>query len=135
MAFELLRSVVQRLGVWLLAALPADAFWRRPAPVAALAAGLLVNIGTWVGLFFSLPTSPFPFTLHYTAALGADFFGRRADLFTIPAIGLFLLALNAFVAVWLWERERMFAALVLGFTPFVQIGLAAGSVFLILANV
>ncbi|MBI3304975.1 hypothetical protein HYZ80_01455 [Candidatus Parcubacteria bacterium] len=112
----------------------ASSFWRRPAVLFAVGAALFLNLGTWVALAVALPRSPFPFTLHYTAALGADFFGTRSQLFIVPGIGFLLLGLNILLAAWLWNRERALAAFVLGLTPFVQIGLAAGSVFLILAN-
>ncbi len=110
-------------------------FWRRPAVQIVLGAALAINLATWFGLAFFLPKSPFPFTLHYTAHLGADFFGRRADLFTIPAGGLFIVGVNALLAAWLWDRERVLASIMLAATALLQVGLAVGSVFLVLANV
>lgn len=135
MTGEFLQQAPRRFGAWLASVVRGGVFWHRPAVVFALVTSAVLNAAIWIGLALALPKSPFPFTLHYTAALGADFFGKRSDFFTIPAVGLMLLALNALLAAWLWDRERVLAALVLGFTPLVQAGLAVGSVFLILANV
>lgn len=134
MTGEFLQQALGRFGVWLASLVRSGALWRRPAVVTALVASAALNATMWIGLALALPRSPFPFTLHYTAALGADFFGERPQLFTIPAIGLLILGLNTALAGWLWPRERLLAAIVLGFTPFVQAGLAVGSTFLILAN-
>ena len=79
-----------------------------------LAAG--VNLLTWIlALWFAVPrlqTSPF-FALHYSVYFGVDRIGAPWQLLRLPALGLMILAFNAWFSVRHYEKDRLASAFVM----------------------
>lgn len=54
------------------------------------------------------------FILHFTRDTGVDVFGSRREVFSIPATGFVILAVNLALAAFLYRRER-FLSFLFGF--------------------
>ena len=84
--------------------------------------------------FFIRPVD-FPLILHYNVFFGVDIIGAWWQVFFLPGMGLFILAVNTFLAFLLFARkERIAAYIFLLASFFVQAGLAISSASLILIN-
>ncbi|MBI4159924.1 hypothetical protein HY504_02035 [Candidatus Wolfebacteria bacterium] len=57
------------------------------------------------------------FILHFTREQGADRFGTRLDVFGVPGVGIAIVAINLFLADFLYRRER-FLSFLFGFGSF-----------------
>lgn len=72
--------------------------------------------------------------LHYGVAFGIDWYDRWWFVFTFPLLGLFFLAVNVWLAIWLARLRPSFSAYVHGTTVLLQTALAAAGVIALLLN-
>lgn len=110
-------------------------FFRNPIFQWVFIASLAVNFINWGALAFFIRPVDFPLILHYNVFFGVDIIGAWWQVFFLPGMGLFILAVNTFLAFLLFARkERIAAYIFLLASFFVQAGLAISSASLILIN-
>jgi uncharacterized membrane protein len=83
------------------------------------AQGLLALAGLTMATLFGrlcwrYPSLPGRLALHFDATGQVDRIGQRSELFTLPVIGLIVLAVNLTLGFLLYRRERVGAYLVWG---------------------
>ncbi len=97
-----------------------------------------VNLFTWImTLWFVVPrldTSPF-FALHYTIYFGVDQIGAPWKLLRLPALGLLILAADAWFSVRHYEKDRLASAAVMTLAILLQCLLALVAFLTILLNI
>ncbi|MEW5805219.1 MAG: hypothetical protein AB1721_00600 [Patescibacteria group bacterium] len=74
--------------------------------------GLALNLLAWALIYFQVPEENFPFIVKYNIFLGKDLFGDKTALFSLPSLGLIILAINAILALALLSKEKTFAFLI-----------------------
>jgi hypothetical protein len=72
--------------------------------------------------------------LHYTAQYGVDWIAAWQHIFVFPLFGLGAFFLNAWLAIRLYPRYRVFAEFVLQVTVLLEVTLAAAGVIAALLN-
>lgn len=72
-----------------------------------ICSSLAINIGLWIFLAFSIKPSPYPLILHYNIYFGADYLGTVRQVYTLPAIGLIIIAINSVLAYLLYKKQKI----------------------------
>ena len=95
----------------------------------------IANIANWVALkIFVIPVD-FPIILHYNIYFGVDVLGNWKQVFLLPAIGLMLWFMNAFLSLYFYcYKERIAAYLLLIASLMIQLSLIVASISVILIN-
>jgi hypothetical protein len=75
--------------------------------------GLLFDIISWAIVRYKIRPGAETLPLHYNIFYGADAIGRGYELYTVPAIGLFILIVNAIFAGLIRKRDPFAATLML----------------------
>ncbi|MFZ5917502.1 MAG: PH domain-containing protein [Chloroflexota bacterium] len=79
-----------------------------------LALGILTGAMLFARLCGRYPALPDRVAFHFDAQGQVDRIGQRAELFILPVIGWFVLAVNQILGLWLYRRERVGAYLMWG---------------------
>lgn len=96
---------------------------------------LLLNFVTWGRILFELEPQEEAFFLHYNILFGVDFIGEWWRVLYLPAGGLIIFLVNAFLG-WVAFREERFAAyLLLAASVLCNAGIYIAATLLILLNV
>ena len=95
--------------------------WRDRLGLALLGAALLALLALIGLLAFKYPTLPHLVPLHFDAAGKPDRLGPRANIFTIPLIGLLVFLFNGALGWVVHHRERVASYLLWGGAVLVQI--------------
>ncbi len=85
-----------------------------------VAVGAGLSLGLFMYLSLVYPRLPEIIPLHFNAFGQPDFIGYRADIFRLPAFGLFLLLLNTVLGAALYRLDRFAALVLLWAAPVVQ---------------
>lgn len=85
--------------------------WTDRAAHLFLALGAVVNAALFAYVCWRYPTLPSLLPLHFDALGHPDRIGLRAEVFSLPAIGLVTLVANSALGLFLHERERLAATL------------------------
>lgn len=67
---------------------------------------LILNVLTWI-LLVDFPRGGQVFILHYRAQHGVDLLGSKRSLLIVPAIGSFILLLNAVLSFIVSRKDRV----------------------------
>ncbi len=94
---------------------------------------LIFNIITFLLIFYKINPGEQNLTLHYNVIAGAELYGRGANLYLIPGIGLAILLANFILYKKLKGSEVFFAPLCLFITFTIEIILLVST--LVLASV
>lgn len=99
-------------------------------------AAIFINIATWLGLFlFFRVFSSSAIILHYNVYFGVDLMGGVKRVYILPIIGLIILIINFFLAIYFYKiKERIAAYLFLIGTLAVQLSLLVSIISVILIN-
>ncbi len=97
-------------------------------------ASLFVNAAIWINLFRIQKVDGL-IPLHYNIYLGIDYMGAWYKLFTIPAIGLTILALNLALSVFIYFKDKLIAHILLFSALFAQIILFLSSLSIVWINI
>ncbi|KKS06699.1 MAG: hypothetical protein A2418_02630 [Candidatus Brennerbacteria bacterium RIFOXYC1_FULL_41_11] len=81
----------------------------------------LMNFVSWGMIFYFVPEVNFPFIVKYNISAGKDIFGTKLSLFSLPAMGLLILVINAILALSLIKINKELSTLILGMTCFFEI--------------
>jgi hypothetical protein len=74
---------------------------------------LLLDIISWAIVLFKIRPGVETLPLHYNIFYGVDAVGRGYELYTVPAIGLFILIINAIFAQVIRKRDPFAATAIL----------------------
>jgi hypothetical protein len=86
------------------------------------ATSFVINILSWLNIFFRIPKENFPFLIHYRSFSPVEIFGNFEDLFIVSLIGLIIFIVNAILSSALLKKKEEFYALFISFlTFFIQI--------------
>jgi len=76
----------------------------------------VLNLTSWLWIYFKIPAGAFPFILHYNIYFGRDLLGDRWQLFRAPFTGLAVMAVNFAVAWVVLTKDRFLAWMILAAT-------------------
>lgn len=82
---------------------------------------LLVNIITFLTIYFKIQPTDRPLALHYNVLVGVEWYGSGLNLYYIPAIGLAITAINFFLYRALRNNENFLPFLTAFISLFAQI--------------
>lgn len=68
-----------------------------------------------------MPGANFPFIVKYNVFVGKDIFDSRLSLFSLPMLGLIILAINGILALSLAKANKELSLMVLGITCFFEV--------------
>lgn len=98
------------------------------------AVGLLLNIITFLFIYFKIQPSGQTLALHYNVLVGVEWYGKGTNLFLIPLVGLLISLVNFTLLKTLKEGKNFFIPL-LGFINLcIQFVLLAAVLFLAQVN-
>lgn len=84
----------------------------------------LVNLVSWVLILFFVPGANFPFIVKYNVFVGKDIFDSKLSLFSLPTLGLIILAINGILALSLAKANKELSLMILGITCFFEVLIA-----------
>ncbi len=93
----------------------------------------LLNIVSWVILWYGMPHVDF-IPLSYNVHMGIDWTGPWWYSFSMPLLGLVILALNTFLAAQLFLKEKIISYFLVAAAALAQAILLASSVMVVLVN-
>lgn len=109
-------------------------YWHDSYVVRTNALALALNAANWLYLYQNRTGEGFPLILHYNLFFGVDTVGEFGLLYTLPTVGLILLALNAVLGQAFFKLERLASYLLTLTALIVQLFLLLASHLLIMAN-
>jgi len=109
-------------------------FWTDPVIFFSLIFAILVNIGLWVALFWTVTPTDLPIILHYNIYFGVDAIGGWKSLFFMPTLAAVLFFLNAVLSRYFYFKEKMVAYLFSGTALILQILMAVAVISAIMIN-
>ena len=86
-----------------------------------LGLALAINLVSWGLILFFVPGANFPFIVKYNIFVGKDIFDSKLSLFSLPTLGLIILAINGILALSLAKANRELSLMILGMTCFFEI--------------
>jgi glucose uptake protein GlcU len=89
-----------------------------------LGLALAINLVSWGLILFFVPGANFPFIVKYNVFVGKDIFDSRLSLFSLPTLGLIILAINGILALSLAKANRELSLMILGMTCFFEVLIA-----------
>jgi len=99
------------------------------------AAGLLLNVYSWLWLWLYIPQELDQLFLHYNILFGVDLIGSYGQAFLVPLSGLIILLLNTIVGWVLYKKDKFIAQVLILMAAIAQVFLAIQSYLLVLLNV
>ena len=99
-----------------------------------LSSSILVNLFIWLNLFRIEKTNDL-IPLHYNIYFGIDYVGEWYKLFTIPMVGLIIIAINFFLALLIYFENKFIAYILLSTALFIQIILILSSLAIVWINI
>ncbi len=70
---------------------------------------------------FFVPGANFPFIVKYNVFVGKDIFDSKLSLFSLPTLGLIIIAINGILALSLAKANKELSLMVLGATCFFEV--------------
>lgn len=93
---------------------------------------LLANLFLWMFLRVAMQPEALPVILHYQATLGPDLFGTWQGVFSLPLVGIIIIAINLILAYFLnFKRKKL---VLLGACLISQFFLTIGGIMIVLVN-
>jgi len=96
--------------------------------------GLLVNLVLWLILGWQVKNFSNLIPLHYNIYFGIDLFGPWYRIFLLPAIGIIFLAINFFLGILLFHKEKILSYFLVGSNSLIQTILILAALFIILIS-
>lgn len=110
-------------------------YWQSRIVLWLLAASFMMNIINWLMLVIFVRPSVPTIILHYNVYFGVDVMGHRGWAYLLPAIGIFLLLINNFLASYFYSNKERIASYVLLITSLmIQLSLIIASISVIIIN-
>lgn len=77
---------------------------------------VVLNLASWLWIYFKVPAAAAPFILHYNIFFGRDLLGERWQLFQAPFTGLVIMAVNFTLGWLLFAKDRFLTWMILAAT-------------------
>jgi len=106
-------------------------FWHDKLVFANFVVSVGINLFFWIFLILKLNKLEDIVPLHYNIYFGIDMIGSKAELLKMPALGLFILLVNIFLAFRIYKHERVNAYFLLFGNSLVQIFLLIAGILII----
>lgn len=110
-------------------------YLRNSANIILIGLSLLVNIFVWLWLLWQIKPQDEPIFLHYNILFGVDYIDVWWKVFYLPAMGLLILLINAFLGWRLFNRDKFMAQLLNIGALLCQIFLIITAALLVFLNV
>ena len=98
----------------------------------------LLNLALWLIILLKLrpeiDAADQMIPLHYNIYFGIDYLGPWYYAFILPALGLFLLAINTFISFLIYIKEKILSYFLVGTAFFSQIILLGAGILVVLIN-
>ncbi|MCX6763280.1 MAG: hypothetical protein NTZ97_00890 [Candidatus Moranbacteria bacterium] len=93
------------------------------------------NLTNWALIWIFIRPVDFPIILHYNVYFGVDMIGHWKQTYSLPAIGLFLILVNFFLAMHFYRsKNRIASYLIMMAALMVQLCLIVASASVIIIN-
>lgn len=110
-------------------------YWRGSIVRWLLAASFLANVINWLILIIFVRPTVSTIILHYNVYFGVDAMGYWKWVYLLPGIGLFLLLINNFLAMYFYSnKERIASYVMLIAALMIQFSLIIASISVIIIN-
>ncbi len=86
-----------------------------------IGSAFLINLVSWGLILFFVPGANFPFIVKYNVFVGKDIFDSKLSLFSLPTLGLIIIAINGILALSLAKANKELSLMVLGATCFFEV--------------
>lgn len=114
---------------------PFRLFLKKRPNLILLIAALFVHLGVWGWLLYYIGPQDQPIFLHYNVLFGVDLTGEWYHVFALPAGGLCVYLINAFLAWLLYNKDSFASYVLLSASLIVQLCLAVVAALLVFLNV
>jgi succinate dehydrogenase hydrophobic anchor subunit len=94
-----------------------------------------VNIFLWLWLLVQIRPQNDLIFLHYNTLFGVDFTGEWWKVYYLPAIGILIIAINMFLGMLLFNKDKFISYILLAISLICQIFLAICGALLVFLNV
>jgi len=94
---------------------------------------LLINVATWINLFQITKVDGL-IPLHYNIYFGIDYMGEWYKIFTLPLIGLIVFAVNLFISIFVYFKDKFISYILLVSAILVQIIIFLASLSVVWIN-
>lgn len=110
-------------------------YWHGRIVLWLLVSAVFANLINWlIIVVFIRPVVP-TIILHYNVYFGVDMMGNPKWVFVLPAIGLFLLLVNNFLAIYFYDnKERIASYILLTGALMIQLSLLIATLSVIIIN-
>ena len=109
-------------------------YWTDPIIFFSLVLAILMNVGIWAVLRFTVQATDQPIILHYNIYFGVDSIGDWRNVFIMPAIALIIFLVNLILSRFFYYKERPASYLFAGMALLVQLLMMVGLGSVILIN-
>jgi hypothetical protein len=110
-------------------------YWKNRVVVWLLALGFVANLANWIILAVFIKISGSTIILHYNVYFGVDVMDRPGWVFILPGVGLTLLLINNFLAMYFYANKERIASYVLLSAAFMaQLALQIAALSVIIIN-
>lgn len=93
-----------------------------------------LNILVWIYLVLNINLFSESTFLHYSVGVGVDYVGKRSDVFSMPIIGLLILAINSAYAFIMFTNSKYTAYVFMGLATLWHICIAIAAVLMVSLN-
>lgn len=109
-------------------------YWKDKQIMIIFFLSALLNIFTWIFLFYSQKENNHPIILHYNLFFGVDYLGNYEKIYLIPLAGLAIIIVNSILGHLLYLREKLASYFLIFIVFIIQIFLLIDSYLIIKIN-
>ena len=99
-----------------------------------LGASSIIIIWLFLFFYFFIKQNNIPIVLHYNVDWGVDYLGEVKSIFILPLVGGIIMAINGFLALKIWKKNRFLSYFLTAATLIVQCFLVIGGIALYMIN-
>ena len=100
-----------------------------------LSISAVLNLATWIWLFWQIKPGEQTVFLHYNILFGADYVGPRWQIMVLPLTGLLILIVNVVLGWVFYNRDKFISHMLNGVSVFCQATLLLAACLLVFLNV
>ncbi len=109
-------------------------FWKNKYFLLASALAAVLNLASWLLVFFRFNEKDINIILYYNILFGVEYQGAVRELFTIPIVGLLLFLMNLVIIRFVYHREKFIFYMMLAASAVIQIFVLIAVVAIVLVN-
>jgi hypothetical protein len=131
------KSLISKCKLFFQKELPAalKVFLRNQIVLRLIIASLVVNIANWISIFIFIKPVDETIILHYNVYFGVDMIGNWRQVYLLPLIGLILILINSFLALYFYsQKERIASHILIIASLMTQLSLIIATTSVIIIN-